>query len=331
MNWESRYVAPDTSLWTGRVDNPADSCFYQHVKLQNATIDFPKKHAPLSFALVGFKCDVGAQRDMIRVGSAEAPTVIRQALAKLPIQKPLIEIYDVGDISCDDGNMEASQQALAELVTRLLKEDIRPIIIGGGHEVAWPYYQAIAKNTPPQKRLGIINFDAYFDLHPLASSKLSSTKTTFWQIAEAHKREHREFDYNCIGIQDAGNIRQDFELAKQKKVNTLLADELHQGHQEKSFDFIDRIIDQNDFIYLSLSMNVFSPAFAPGVSNLQPLGLTPWQVLPLLRQVAVSAKVIGYDISEFIPKYDIDQRTAKLVATFIYEIIHHHNEAQLKY
>ena len=110
-----------------------------------------------------------------------------------------------------------------------------------------------------------------------------------------------------------------------------MADELHQGHQEKSFDFIDRIIDENDFVMLSLSLDVFSPAFAPGVSNIQPLGLTPWQVIPLLRQVAASGTVIGYDLSELVPKYDIDQRTMKLAATFIYEIIHHHNEAEHKH
>ena len=79
-------------------------------------------------------------------------------------------------------------------------------------------------------------------------------------------------------------------------------------------------------MYLSLSLDVFSPAFAPGVSSIQPLGLNPWHVIPLLRQAAASGKVVSYDIVEHAPRYDIDHRTAKLAATLIYEIIHHHHE-----
>ena len=90
--------------------------------------------------------------------------------------------------------------------------------------------------------------------------------------------------------------------------------------------FADRIIDENEIIYMSLSLDVFALAFAPGVSTIHPLGLNPWHIIPLLRQVAASGKVISYDIAEHVPRYDIDHRTAKLAATLIYEIIHHHNE-----
>ena len=79
-------------------------------------------------------------------------------------------------------------------------------------------------------------------------------------------------------------------------------------------------------IYLSLSLDVLSPAHAPGVSSTQPLGLSPWQIIPLIRQAAASGKVISYDISEHVPRYDIDHRTAKLAASLVYEIVHHHND-----
>jgi len=46
--------------------------------------------------------------------------------------------------------------------------------------------------------------------------------------------------------------------------------------------------------------------YAPGVSAPQPLGVLPWQILPLVRQLAASGKVVSYDIAELSPKYDID-------------------------
>jgi formiminoglutamase len=129
-----------------------------------------------------------------------------------------------------------------------------------------------------------------------------------------------------IGIQHAGNIRQLFETAKKYNTNIILADELHQGQQQKCVDFVDRVIDQTEMIYLSVCLDVFSAAYAPGVSAAQPLGLAPWDVIPLIRQLATSGKVVSFDIAELSPRYDVDYRTARLAANLIYEIIHHYHE-----
>lgn len=328
MSWESRYLPPNPTVWHGRADTPEDACFYQHMQLLNLFNQKPQKSDAMAFALLGFKCDEGVQRDLGRSGAAEGPIAIRQRLAKLPVQKPNIVCYDVGDVVCTDHDLEASQEALGEITAMLLEQHIIPIIIGGGHETAWGHYQGIARAYPPSKRLGIINIDAHFDLQTLKPSHRGSATTTFYQIAEAQHAEGRIFDFNCVGIQHAGNIRPLFDLAKQYNTRVILADELHQGLQEKCVDFVDRVIDENNIIYMSLSLDVFSPAFAPGVSTIQPLGLYPWHIIPLIRQIAASGKVISYDIVEHVPRYDIDHRTAKLAASLIYEIIHHHNEHQ---
>lgn len=325
MNWESRYLPPDPHAWQGRGDIPADSCFYQRIKTINLLTEKLTKPHQLAFAIIGFKCDEGVQRDLGRTGAAEGPIAIRHRLAKLPIQNPDILCYDVGNIVCSDHDLEASQCALADIISVLLELNIHPIVIGGGHEVAWGHYQGIQKAYPTNQRLGIINFDAHFDLHPMHPSHRGSAMTAFYQIAEAQQLAGRQFDYNCIGIQHAGNIRQSFDIAKKFNTRVILADDLHQGLQEKCVDFVDRVIDENEFIYVSLSLDVFAPAFAPGVSTIQPLGLSPWHIIPLLRQVAASGKVISYDIAEHVPRYDIDHRTAKLAAILIYEIIHHHH------
>src|SRR3990167_8600635 len=102
MNWESRYLPPDPTAWQGRGDLPPDSCFYQHMRLLNLLTQKPEKTAPIVFALVGFKCDEGVQRDLGRVGAFEGPTAIRQKLAKLPVQKTNIHCYDAGNIICTD-------------------------------------------------------------------------------------------------------------------------------------------------------------------------------------------------------------------------------------
>lgn len=326
MSWKSRYVPVDRAIWEGRQDIPDDSCFYQHIKIIDLLRETLPEASEIAFAIIGFKCDEGHNRDYDRQGASEGPAAIRKCLAHLPIQKSTLICYDVGDIVCNDQDLEATQLALGEIVHTLLVKNIHPIIIGGGHELAWGHYQGIAKTyAPQQKRLGIINFDSHFDLTPSPEHRVTG-RAAFYQIAEDHKKHTRHFDYNCIGIQHAANIRQSFDKAKKYKTNLILADDMHIGLQEKCFDFVDRVIDENDIIYMSLSLDVFSAAFAPGVSSIQPLGLNPWHIIPLLRQLAASGKVISYDIAEYLPHYDIDDRTAKLAATLIYEIMHHHNE-----
>lgn len=326
MNWEARYLPPEANPWRGRDDAPADSCFFQHIKLINLLKDKLTRTPEPAFAIVGFKCDEGAQRDLSRTGAIEGPLAIRQRIARLPLQNKQIHLYDVGNLVCTDHDMESAQAALGEVVKMLLEHNIRPIVLGGGHELSFGHYQGIAACNPPAKRLGIICFDAHYNLHAMEPSHRASASTVFYQIARAHEEQNRHLDYNCIGIQHAANTRKMFDKAKSFRAKTLFADDLHQGLREKSFDFIDRVVDENDMLYLSLSLDVLSPAYAPGVSSIQPLGLSPWQIIPLIRQAAASGKVISYDIAEHVPRYDIDHRTAKLAASLVYEIVHHHND-----
>src|SRR3990167_7663857 len=235
MNWESLYLPPDPLLWQGHLDAPPQSYFYQHIHLMDLLSQTPQKTAPITFAILGFKCDEGAKRDLGRPGAIEGPAAIRKRLARLPVQKPDIHCYDVGNIVCTNHDLEKSQQALAEVIATLLAQNIKVIILGGGHELAFGHYQGIKTIYPPEKKIGIINFDAHFGLHPLAPSYRGSAKTTFYQIAKMHQVEKRHLDYNCIGIQHAGNIHQLFELAKEFKTQFILADDLHQGLQEKCF------------------------------------------------------------------------------------------------
>lgn len=322
MTWASHYLAPDRSNWQGRADIPPDSCFFQLIQL----IDL-QQHIPapptLSFGLIGFRCDEGIRRNLGRIGAEEGPLAIRLALAKFPIQRQDFICYDAGDITCTDGNLESAQFSLGEAVALLLQHGIIPIVLGGGHELAWGHYQGIAKKFA-KENLGIINFDAHFDMRPLLADNKGSSGTPFLQIANAHTLTQKRLDYNCVGIQHAGNIPQLFATANNCNTHIIFADEIYQADKNKYANFINRIIDQNQIIYLSLCLDVFATPYAPGVSAPQSLGLIPWQIIPLVRQLAASGKVVSYDIAELSPKYDTDQRTAKLAANFIYEITHHH-------
>lgn len=321
--WSTRYISPSSRPWKGRPDSPPAASFYQIMQLLDLNAGTPAATKQLAFGLIGFCCDEGIKRNLGRVGAVEGPQALRPHLARLPVQKRNFLCFDAGDITCTDGDLESAQTALGDAVYMLLQAGITPIVIGGGHELAWGHYQGIAKKFVDEP-LAIINFDAHFDMRPLLPNGAGSSGTPFLQIAQAHHAIKRKFDYNCVGIQHAGNTHQLFETAKKNNAQIILADDLHQGFMDKCVNFVDRIIDQSQTIYLSLCLDVFAPAYAPGVSAPQALGLAPWQIIPLVRQLAGSGKVVSYDIAELSPNLDTDERTAKLAANLIYEIIHHH-------
>lgn len=324
MAWSTHYVSPANTLWQGRKNIPENACFFQIIRLLdlNTTITTVPQ-TTRAFALLGFSCDEGVRRNQGRIGAAEGPEAIRKVLANMPIQQSDILCFDAGDITCTNGDLAIAQITLGNAVNLLLQHHITPIVLGGGHELAYGHYLGIAK-TYPHHQLGIVNFDAHFDMRPLPPDQQGNSGTPFLQIAELHKAAQQHFDYNCIGIQPAGNMQTLFNTAAIWQVHTLQAEQIQADEKKLSATFIERIIHENDIIYLSLCLDVFAAAYAPGVSAPQAFGLTPWQVLPLIRQLAASGKIISYDIAELSPPYDIDQRTAKLAANFIYEIIHSH-------
>lgn len=320
MTWSTYYQTPIMSHWQGRHDVPPGASFFQIVKplnLLNPTSPSPR----LAFALLGFCCDEGIRRNLGRVGAADGPNALRQVLSKLSYPRPDCDFFDAGDITCLDQNLEAAQQALSEAVFLLLKNNITPILIGGGHEIAFGHYQGI-RRCLEQKSLGIINFDAHFDMRPLLSEQQGSSGTPFLQIAAAEHKANQTFHYTCLGIQQASTMPQLFETAKKYNVDFICADDIMLS--DKAHALLEQSCHRDDYIYASMCLDVFAAAFAPGVSAPQSVGITPWHMIPLLRKMSASQKIISYDIAELSPKYDIDAHTAKLAAHLIFEIIHHH-------
>ena len=72
-------------------------------------------------------------------------------------------------------------------------------------------------------------------------------------------------------------------------------------------------------LYISLDIDGFDPAFAPGVSHHEPGGLTSRQVIDLIQNI--DSEIIGADIVEYNPNRDFKNMTAFLAAKMMKEIL----------
>jgi len=85
---------------------------------------------------------------------------------------------------------------------------------------------------------------------------------------------------------------------------------------------LNTFLKKVDSIYVTIDLDGFSSAYAPGVSAPSPMGFTPDIALECLHAIIKSGKLISLDIAEMNPKYDIDNQTAKLAAALLHTTLH---------
>lgn len=205
---------------------------------------------------------------------------------------------DAGDLVLGEG-ATAARAAIEQGVGALLARGGRPVLLGGDHSVTYPVLRAL---RPGQRRLTILHIDAHADLYDQFEGDRFSHACPFARIME---------EGLCDRLVQVG-IR-------------TLSD--HQRAQAERYGV--EIIDMRAWaagtrpvltgpVYLSLDLDGLDPAFAPGVSHLEPGGLTTREVLGLIQ--GLPAPFVGADVVELNPARDPSGVTAMVAAKIVKEI-----------
>ncbi len=315
------YEPPKKDLWTGRISN---KWLYLHEKVHCTPLEELPEAQKKAVALLGYACDEGVRRNQGRVGAEDGPDAIKSSFAKMPNHLGSnVLLHDVGSITCANSDMEAAQEQLAEAVKLLLEKKQFPIVLGGGHDMAYGHYNGIKSYLDAKKEgqtIGIINFDAHFDLRKITEQ--SNSGTPFYQIAKDCEKEGVDFRYLCLGIRKDANDRNLFQTAKDLDVIYVMSETFQAAFLQEIATFINAFTKNVDHVYVTIDLDGFSSAFAPGVSAASPMGFTPHIVLECLKTIIGSGKLISMDIAEMNPKYDIDGQTAKLAASLVHHVAH---------
>ncbi|MEX0274313.1 MAG: formimidoylglutamase [Flavobacteriaceae bacterium] len=305
--------------WSGRI---SENQLYLHEKVRPVPwdeMDFQEMEGAI--ALLGYSCDEGVQRNQGRPGARKGPYAIRKALGKLPNHlSQNAKFLDVGDVICKGNALEEAQSNLAEKVTRLLGSGAFPILLGGGHDIAYGHYTGIRSHLGNSVRLGIINFDAHLDLRPPVNGPNSGTP--FFQIAQDCRTQGFIFQYMCLGVREDANNAQLFKTAQELGVTIINRSDFHMSNWSTVKGHLIEYLNSVDAIYTTIDLDGFSSAFAPGVSAASPMGYAPDIVLQSLDLIITSNKLVGLDLAEMNPAHDIDNQTAKLAASLVHFVIH---------
>ncbi|KAB0267213.1 formimidoylglutamase [Microvirga brassicacearum] len=270
-------------------------------------------------AILGFGSDEGVRRNGGRVGAAGGPGAIRNIFARLPVHRPAT-LYDAGDILCADGDLEAAQSLYADRVAALLERNIRPVALGGGHEIAYGSFLGLARHLGDRlasTNVLIVNFDAHFDLR-LASKPNSGTP--FREIAELCAARGATFSYLCFGISELGNTSALFNRAKALGVEYRLDEEMRSSNFDSLRSTLLKRLEGADMVYLSIDLDVLPAAVAPGVSAPAARGVALEILEDLVDEILRTGKLTLADIAELNPVFDRDDQTARVAARLAYRL-----------
>lgn len=303
----------DLALWAGRADaeeGPRALRWHQAIRpLLDAA-------AP-GMALLGFACDAGVERNHGRPGAAEGPAALRRAMANLAWRRTA-PAWDAGDVLVEGGALEDGQRELAATVTRLLDAGHRPIVVGGGHEVAFGSFVGLADHLARNAgarapAIGVVNLDAHLDLR----AGRASSGTPFRQVAEACAARRWPFRYLCLGVDEGSNTEALFDTARRLGASWRRDRATTPSRLDEAAAELAAFLATVERVHLTVDLDVLPAAVAPGVSAPASRGVALEVVEALVDTVVASGKLALGEVAELNPRFDPDGRTARVAARLV--------------
>ncbi len=270
--------------------------------------------------VVGFACDEGVRRNQGRIGSAEGPAALRGMLSNLPADRGFA-LQDAGDVFCVGEELESAHREYSDKVAAIVADRRLSIGLGGGHDIAWATYLGLAQSgvLGTSGRLGILNFDAHFDLRADARA---TSGTSFLRAIEHAKAGGIDLSYNVLGISESSNTQAHFERARDLGVYWTTDDAMGQAASGLAM-----WLDTLDSLYVTICLDVLPASVAPGVSAPAGRGVSI-EILEPLVALAATRKLIAVDVAELCPRLDIDNRTARVAARLLWRMVRSHGADQ---
>lgn len=307
----------DTSYkWSGRVDHEDKD------KGKRWHHSFNEGRNNNDIALIGYCCDAGVDNNKGRVGARNGPNAIRNALANFALHNDK-GVTDLGNLVFIE-DLSLFQHDYANAVCNALCDYKTVVALGGGHDIAFGSFLGLEKYVIQQgspQTIGIINFDAHFDLR--IPTPLPSSGTPFYQIAKHLNNQNKKFHYACLGVSKPANTQALFERAQDLNVGYVTD---NQSSFENIVECIAPLLEKVDQLYVTVCLDVFPPDLTPGVSAPSSLGISFQTVLKTLSWLQQKQDSFNYqwrliDVAEMNPEYDQDNRTAKIAARLISEVL----------
>ena len=250
-----------------------------------------------------------------RPGARFGPRAIRAASTIMAWERPYgmefdpfdkLAVVDYGDCLFDFGRPESVPAAIEEHASAIIEQGPGLLTLGGDHFVAYPLLQAHAKKFGAP--ISLLHFDAHSDTWADEDGRIDHG-TMFYHAAKE-------------GIIDPGTSVQ-IGLRTQNPdtmgFNILDGPWVQQNGIDAVIEETRKILGDRP-VYLTFDIDCLDPSFAPGTGTPVCGGLSSYQAMSIIRGLR-GINLIGMDLVEVAPAYDVGEITALAAAHLAMEMI----------
>ncbi|HEY1944802.1 MAG TPA: agmatinase [Roseiarcus sp.] len=270
----------------------------------------------LGVALIGVPMDLGVTN---RAGARLGPRAVRAIERIGPYEHVLrrapfadAKIADVGDVPMQSRfNLEACHADIEAFYRKVVGAGVIPISVGGDHSITGSILKAVGEKRP----VGMLHIDAHCDTSgPYEGSKFHHGGPFRKAVLDGALDPERVIQ---IGIR--GGAEYLWEFSYESGMTVIHAEDVAKGGVVAVIERAKAVLGDGP-TYISFDVDSVDPGFAPGTGTPEVGGLTPREVLEILRGVR-GLQVVGGDVVEVAPQYDATSNTAQLAAQVLFEIL----------
>ncbi len=266
-------------------------------------------------ALLGLPDDTGIGLNGGRVGARHGPRAFREALAKYGTSHDAasdndlarLGVFDAGDVEPAGDEIHRTHIRVAEAVDAILEQNMLPVCIGGGHDLTFPGVAALTRRLRQRNEtLGGLNIDTHLDVRERVGSGMA-----FRRILEEGAGVVEPRLYATVGVGAFSNEPRHIEWLRQRGGELLIFDGDQHELLERFLALLGRLQSAGS-LFASFDLDVLDASVAPGVSALNPMGLTPVSASLMCRALGRLKNLRYFDLMELSPPHDVQGRTARL-------------------
>ncbi len=268
-------------------------------------------------ALLGMADDRAVGNNRGRIGAAEGPSAFRKAWERWKGRYALNGfLEDHGNVELADRIDESHRKAAAALAAIHRFHDTS-MVVGGGHDYAYAQLLGIRERFPSAS-LACLNIDPHFDLRK-PNPLILSGSPFYMAIDEGLIKAQNLLEF---GIGEHCNGAELWDFALKEGVGIVTMNSLEAFDKVKAFAASLRDLSERaDYVVLSFDLDSVQEAFAPGVSAPAAFGFSASEIFAMMRVAGLNEKVISLGIYELNPRFDIDNRTARLASLAAWQFL----------
>jgi agmatinase len=249
-----------------------------------------------------------------RPGARFGPRAIRTASTGIAWERPWpwdfdpfdrLAVIDYGDCEFDPGKPETIVPFVTGYFATLVDAGVLPLTLGGDHFVSYPVLKALAARHGP---LSLIHFDAHSDTWGEEQQRLDHGTMFYHAVKQGLVDDRRSVQ---IGLRTTNDEPLGFNVLDARRVQ-------RDGPEAIAVE-VRRIVGGRK-AYLTFDIDCLDPSCAPGTGTPVCGGLTTFQALEIIRGLA-GIELVGMDVVEVAPAYDVGEITALAGATLAAEML----------